>query len=365
MNKIHIDFLNLRAKVETSLHRSYIISFIDKKDGRVISSKTSSGEWVEAVKTGYTDWRILIRDAKSGEELPFDFDLKGKRVSIINESPALGDLISWIPAIDLFQKKHECIVDFYTPCKFLFLGSYPNINLLDYNAPKEYEYYVSYGIGYFESPGELSKRDQCLQKTAFDILGLDYKETQPIISPSLLSSYNPTQKYVCIAMASTSGSKHWQRENGWQDVTNYLIKSGYKVVCIQKEDPDYQDLKVIKGVEYVTPSLGDCIPWIQNCDFFIGVSSGLSWLAWGVGVKTILISGFTDPSLEFDSPYRVINTDVCHGCWTEHKLDKNDWEWCPKHKGTPRQFECSKEISFEMVKEKIDDLIKKNNSSLL
>jgi hypothetical protein len=34
-------------------------------------------------------------------------------------------------------------------------------------------------------------------------------------------------------------------------------------------------------------------------------------------------------------------------------LIKDDWYWCPEHKGTERQFECHKSITPEMVLENI------------
>ena len=96
---------------------------------------------------------------------------------------------------------------------------------------------------------------------------------------------------------------------------------------------------------------------MHNCEFFIGLGSGLSWLAWGVGKDVVLISGFSNEQTEFYTPYRVINKSVCNSCWNRHKFDPSNWNWCPDHEGTEREFECSKQITFEMVKEQIDKLI--------
>ena len=71
----------------------------------------------------------------------------------------------------------------------------------------------------------------------------------------------------------------------------------------------------------------------------------------------VLISGFSNEQTEFYTPYRVINKSVCNSCWNREKFDANNWNWCPDHEGTDREFECSKQISFEMVKEQIDKLI--------
>ena len=106
--------------------------------------------------------------------------------------------------------------------------------------------------------------------------------------------------------------------------------------------------------------LTDRINDLYFCDFFIGLGSGLSWLAWALNKPVVMISGFSNPATEFYTPYRVINKNVCNSCWNDTDcmpFDKGDWMWCPRHKGTPREFECSKEITFEMVKKQIDRLL--------
>jgi hypothetical protein len=42
----------------------------------------------------------------------------------------------------------------------------------------------------------------------------------------------------------------------------------------------------------------------------------------------------------------------CEGCFNRVRLDGGDWNWCPDHKGTDRQFECTKSISsIQVIKE--------------
>jgi autotransporter strand-loop-strand O-heptosyltransferase len=117
------------------------------------------------------------------------------------------------------------------------------------------------------------------------------------------------------------------------DITNIINKSGAK-------------------------DIHETINLLYNCEFFVGIGSGLSWLSWALNKPTVLVSGFSLPESEFYTPYRVINKDVCHGCWNDCDFDKGDWNWCPRQKGTDRQFECSKQISSQMVIDKINDLIK-------
>ena len=65
-----------------------------------------------------------------------------------------------------------------------------------------------------------------------------------------------------------------------------------------------------------------------------------------------LISGCTHPTNEFETPYRVINYHACNSCWNDVRVrfDHKDFLWCPRHKDTPRQFECTRLITAEQVK---------------
>ena len=99
---------------------------------------------------------------------------------------------------------------------------------------------------------------------------------------------------------------------------------------------------------------------IHHSEFFIGLSSGLSWLAWGMGKHVVMISNFTEPDHEFTTNCtRIVKLDVCNGCWNSpiHKFDKSDWSYCPVHKGTSRQFECHTSITSEMVIKQIEKLL--------
>ena len=67
-----------------------------------------------------------------------------------------------------------------------------------------------------------------------------------------------------------------------------------------------------------------------------------------------MISGFSNPICEFKSNnINVHNFNVCNGCFNKHIFDRGDWNWCPEHKGTDRQFECSINITPEMVTNRI------------
>jgi autotransporter strand-loop-strand O-heptosyltransferase len=91
---------------------------------------------------------------------------------------------------------------------------------------------------------------------------------------------------------------------------------------------------------------------IHHSEFFIGLSSGLSWLSWAVGKHVFMISNFSEKNHEFTSDCtRIFNPFSCNGCWNNPKytFDRGDWNWCPEHKDTPKHFECHKTITPEMV----------------
>jgi autotransporter strand-loop-strand O-heptosyltransferase len=64
-----------------------------------------------------------------------------------------------------------------------------------------------------------------------------------------------------------------------------------------------------------------------------------------------MISGFTHPTNEFTTPYQAINWHACNSCWKDvrHRFDHKDYLWCPRHAGTPRQFECTRLITPAQV----------------
>ena len=207
-------------------------------------------------------------------------------------------------------------------------------------------------------------RQEPLQKIASDILGLDFHEERPILNQISEVSEFKGEKYICIGPHATALAKYWNRDGGWQNVIDYLNTRGYKVVYISSESStdDWHNSKLGKKLKNVifkdgNRPLTERIADLKDASAFIGVSSGLSWLAWAVGTPVVLISGFTDKHLEFQDCKRIINEDVCHGCWHRHEFDPGDWRWCPEHKDTENHFICTKSIPPERVIESLNEIL--------
>ena len=235
----------------------------------------------------------------------------------------------------------------------------------DENGFVRQEFDNEYDVGWFNST-PLEVKHKNIQYTAAYYLGIDFKEIRPRVD-ILDKERKIDGKYVCISTQSTAQCKYWNNPEGWSKTIKYLNELGYKVVCIDKQrrygSPEgwskgaYNDIPEEAIDKTGDFSLQERITDIYNCEFFIGLGSGLSWLAWGLGKNVVLISGFSNEETEFYTPYRVINKEVCNSCWNRESFDAGNWHWCPDHENTERQFECSKEITFEAVKEQIDKLI--------
>jgi autotransporter strand-loop-strand O-heptosyltransferase len=365
--KINVNFVNgaLCEILDDNNQNQYYVQFINKKTNEIIYDDViKPNMWVKSSYCYFIDYKVRIIDFKSKKLIrEIDYNADSKNVFIWFDSKSLGDSISWIPFVEEFRLKHNCTVYCSTHQNEIFESIYPHIKFVE-PGKEVHDLYASYNIGCFDptnkSQSSVDYRTQSLQQIASDILGLDNKEIKSKIYVKD-KERKLKEKYVCISTSSTAGCKHWQYLNGWQSIVNYLNNHGYKVVVIQKEELNYMDLKTLTNVIHPqTLSIHDAISWIYNCDFFIGLSSGNSWLAWALDKKVVMISGFTKPFNEFFTPYRIINENVCHGCWNDskYKFDRGDWNWCPKLKGTDRQFECSKYITSETVIDKISQIIK-------
>jgi FkbM family methyltransferase len=172
------------------------------------------------------------------------------------------------------------------------------------------------------------------------------------------------KKKVGIGFHSTAQAKYWNNPDGWQSVIDHLDALGYECMIYSKEGDGYMNNFYPKGVTlFKGGNLQEVINDLVSCEFFIGLGSGLSWLAWACELPVILISGFSEKFAETKlDTYRVINEDVCHGCFNNDRLNASDWNWCPLHKGTDRQFECSKQITSDKVIKEINKIMNKEKS---
>lgn len=343
----------LEIKGDQNNKNEYLVKFFDEKDNIIYDKIINVNNWIKLNREYYTKWKTKIWE---NGNLIYDniLNFADKRIYISFDSSSLGDSIAWIPYCLEFKKKHNCHVVVSTFWNKLFKDVYPELEFVEPGTVVN-NLHGMYKLGWFyniDKEPELPNTIP-LQKTAANILGLEFEEIIPEISFNI-KERPLDDRYVTIATNSTAGLKFWQKEE-WQKVINYLNDMNYKVINVSKEKNSFENTIQLNDI-----SIENTINTIYHSNFFIGLSSGLSWLAWGLKKKVVMISNFTSSDHEFQTNcIRITNPNVCNSCWNNpnFRFDRGDWNWCPIWKNTDRQFECHKSITGEMVIEKLKNLI--------
>jgi autotransporter strand-loop-strand O-heptosyltransferase len=350
-----------RATFPESEH-AWRIRLSDLDTGNILFETGFNAGRINSSKRYYVRFRVEAwRDGES--VFAHDYSAVDREVLIQFPVGTLGDTMGWFPYAVKFKDKHNCRLTCGMAEKLipLFRDAYPDITFLTHEEIKPERYYATYSIGLFFDDKEhvfqpCDFRYVGLHRTAGYILGVDPTEMAPrLVVPD--DSRPIPEPYVCIAVQSTTQSKYWNNPDGWRSIVKFLKEAGYRVICIDQKPTHGGGLiwnHIPNGAEDETGDrpITERVRWLKHADFFIGLSSGLSWLAWASGTPVVMISGFTHPLNEFDTPYRVVNYHTCNSCWNDPHLrfDHKDFLWCPRHKDTPRQFECTRLITVDHVK---------------
>ena len=328
-----------------------------------------TGAWAACTISYYVPWKIIVRNTHTNEiEYEYVQDLKDKKVFIWYDSKAMGDAIAWMPVLEQFRQKHKCKVIASTFHNNLFEDEYPHIQFeTPENGFKDFDF--KYKMGWKLDASNLPGGDYLnlgLQECASKILGLDYLATPAKISVKEVET-EITKPYVCIGTQSTAQAKYWNHDGGWDEIVKYLKKKGYEVVCVDKHalfgNKNFMNAVPKNVIQRQERTLDQTMATINGAEFFIGLGSGLSWIAWALRKPVVMISGFSKPFSEFEiNCERVFNDTVCNGCYNRHEFDAGNWTWCPDHENTDRMFECTKSITPKMVKNAINKVIKKINA---
>jgi len=239
--KYNINFVDgAFCEILSDVDNKYYVQFIDKDTNKIMYDDViTSNMWCKSSYTYFIDYKIRIIDFKSKlivDEI--DYNPSGKRVYIWFDSNSLGDNLGWIPYVEEFRKKHNCIMYCSTFFNYLFKDIYPDINFVE-PGTSIHGLYAAYPIGCFENKNGNKVKWKSLnnQEICANILGLKFEE---LISPLKVQNKDRKidKKYVCISTKSTAFCKEWQYPNGWKEIVLYLNSKGYKVVVLQKESVD-------------------------------------------------------------------------------------------------------------------------------
>lgn len=362
IDEVLIDF-NAGVRVQVP-NGNWHVRISDADSGLVAFDEDAADQLLISAEKYFIRWQIeIFRDG----ELVFEhtIDLTDQVVYFYMQGGCLGDTIALLPYLRYFKRYYGCTVCVLPPVSFkpIIEEYYPEIELVE-KIPDDC--YAAYCLAAFQKAPFLVPTDGRL--LTIDMLAkslLNLPENAPKVSLRPTSGRLITESYVCIGVQASGLKKRWLHPGGWRRVVKYLKSLGYRVLCIDGENSftegPYRIAMPVEAEDFTGMlPLQERINLLAYADFFIGLGSGLSWLANACDIPVVLISGFSLPYSEFETPYRVMNRLVCHGCYNDVRVE---WKTgCPYHQGSDREYECSKKISYDMVKYTIDRLIadKKN-----
>ena len=360
---VKLDFnFGLRLEVPAGNWRVRISDF---DSGVIFFDKLVSDVRLISLENYYIHWQVelYLDGAKIFSHV---MDLTGRKVLISIPKIGMGDIIAALPYVKEMKRRYKCQVSMILP-KFLsdFAAYlYPDIlqeSEISYKHYATFHLFMPFNILPVWS---IDMRNCPMDRITGVALGINTLPHKPIFEPNMAPVTD--DPYVCIAVQASTAKKGWLYPNGWDIVVNYLKSLGYRVFCI---DRDAENADKNLGIDIHKPqaaedftgniSLMERANMLYYAEFFIGLGSGLAWLADAVGCPAVLIAGFSQDWCEFYTSYRVANRLVCNGCFNDIRVSYMK-DKCPYHEGTEREWECQKKISPRQVINAVERLIVDN-----
>ena len=354
---LHLDFnFGLRLDVPAG---NFHVTISDYDSGMIFLDEDLSDVRLISVEKYFIRWQVKI--SHDGTEiLNHVLNLEGQQVMIVMTSKAMGDALAVLPFASEFKRRHGCKMSILLPeyLRGFAAALYPELVQADAISFDGYANYfpVMLVSDYPKIPVDL--RSEPMERITAAILGLETLPAKPHFKPTAPPVTN--EPYICIGVQASSNRKAWLYPGGWDVVVDYLKRLGYRVFCIDKHAAQTNmGITISKpdGAEDFTGDfpIMDRANMLYHAEFFIGLGSGLAWIANAVDCPVVMICGFSQDWCEFYTPYRVANRLVCNGCFNDVRV-KYLRSPCPYHYGTSRALECQRKISPQMVIDAINQL---------
>jgi autotransporter strand-loop-strand O-heptosyltransferase len=325
MNSFKVNYVTTLPKegnapsvaISGDIQRTYRVEFHERGVGMISSGHCMTNQTIIcSSKQWYTNWEIFVIDENEKVVFIDKFNPSNQVIFIKIDAYALGDNIAWMPYVEMFREKHNCKVICSTFYNDLFVETYPKIMFVKPNTVID-NVYAQYYVGASEDNltySPVNSKEVNLQMVASSILGLEFAELRPRLKHNFENSKRIFgQKYVTLSEFGSGENKSWKANDGWQKIVDYLNMVGLTVVVISKEPTQLKNVINHTG----NYSLFDRMYEMYHAEFHLGVSSGLSWLAWAMGKHVVMVSDVTPKSHEFQ-------TDVSRLCANE--LTKVDYD---------------------------------------
>lgn len=287
-----------------------------------------------------------IRRKNYSQKNPDSKSLEGLDVLLHIDSFCLGDTICWASLLEAFVKHHR-------PSRLRVTTFWPEI----LRNMQGIEFIDAVGDGFIEcdkfvsagyEKGNLYHALHGMFPAARKSMNLP--DDAPF-SKSVFREheYEKIPNKIVIAPESTKKIARWDYmgNQGWQEVIDRLNEMGMEV-----HNVSYEKTLMLRSLHSHNgnPDVNNAIRHICEAQIFIGLGSGLSWLAWAYDIPVVMICGFTKPFMEFPC-YRAWNEHCCTGCYN---IFTNVNSHCPIFLGTQRESECHRTITPDMVMKQVE-----------
>jgi autotransporter strand-loop-strand O-heptosyltransferase len=272
----------------------------DLDTGNILFQTENQGALVRSSKRFFVRFSIevweLDESGTPAEVLVHEYDARARDVLIQFPVGTLGDTLGWFPYAARFGEAHGCrqtcaMSGLIIP---LLRDAYPAIRFVTHEELVEPDLpaqaYATYCLGLFFDDKEFINRPTDfrhvgLHRTAAYILGVDPAEEPPRLA--LADESRPVaEPDVCISVQVSTQCKTWNNPYGWCEVIAFLKANGYRAICIDKSPVNGAGLVWTHIPHDAEDETGDRplterARWLRHAEFFIGLSSGLSWLRLG------------------------------------------------------------------------------------
>lgn len=281
-----------------------------------------------------------------------------------------GDTFSIMNCLRRFKEVNNCnifistgemndffssITDDFTFIQIIKNDKHQNNNLYlygDNTAINNIDYHFEVWVEHSDS---VVRRTHYYQRW-LDFLGIPNEQPlKPTLKEIPPISENIPKPYICFSEFASMPSKMWHYENGWQELVDYFVDKGYTMVSISFENSSLSNIVDLSGDEY---SFLHRLSTLKDSEFYIGMDSGLSWMANFIDKHCCLIYGSSEEEFSFQDNVTKIGLsedDYCRGCLEDVTVLRS-WEnmaTCFYRKS----FECTRLLTTEIVITKIEETI--------
>lgn len=207
-----------------------------------------------------------------------------KEPIILKRTAAMGDIIMMEPVMSWFNDHgYRVIIDVLPEFFSLFdHHHYPVFHVQQYPGLKART--INLDMAYEINPKQL------VLKSYYEVCGI----TDGVLKNAKLNFPVPKifEKYVVFHIDDTAMDHRNVHGVDWHEIANLFRAYGYDIFCVGNGSK-----KV--GVRYLAHTKSSMLYLMNGADFFIGIDSGPSQIAVGLGVESIIFFGSVDSKLRY------------------------------------------------------------------